>query len=73
MTVDEWFDQMQKNGGFGKMGPGKKMETFTINKRQNESDEDMDEDDEGKRQAKIRMDDWKDMHPRGWGNTHNKG
>ena len=75
VTVDEWFDQMQKSGGFGKAsssGNKGKMDTFTINEVRKDS-EDEDEEDEAKRQAKMRMDEWKDVNPRGWGNTYNKG
>ena len=74
--MDEWFDQMQKSGGFGKASSSEnkgKMDTFTINEVRKDSDEDEDEEDEAKRQAKMRMDEWKDVNPRGWGNTYNKG
>lgn len=47
-------------------------------KEQSERDEDEgDGDDETKREEKRRKqmdrDEWRDMHRRGWGNTHNKG
>uniref|UniRef100_A0A1I8BP96 TAP42 domain-containing protein n=1 Tax=Meloidogyne hapla TaxID=6305 RepID=A0A1I8BP96_MELHA len=67
VSVDEWFDEMQKTGGFGNIGSNKRQ---TI---QSHNDESSDEDDETKRQSKIRMDEWKDINPRGWGNTLNKG
>lgn len=66
MSVNDWFDEMQKTGGFG-----------SINKRNidhsHNHEESYDDDDEVKRQSKIRMDEWKDINPRGWGNTLNKG
>ena len=75
VTVDEWFDQMQKSGGFGKASGKRKNKPYTIEGgRKHSSDEgDDDGDDETKRQAKIRMDEWKDINPRGSGNTYNKG
>ncbi|CAK5123151.1 unnamed protein product [Meloidogyne enterolobii] len=67
VSVDEWFDEMKKTGGFGNIGSNKRQIIESNN------DEQSDEDDETKRQSKIRMDEWKDINPRGWGNTLNKG
>lgn len=67
MSVDEWFDEMQKTGGFGNLSSSKRK----IVQSHNEASSD--EDDETKRQSRIRMDEWKDLNPRGWGNTLNKG
>jgi len=68
VSVDEWFDEMKKTGGFGNIGSNKRQIIQSHNDEH--SDED---DDETKRQSKIRMDEWKDINPRGWGNTLNKG
>nr|CAD2189881.1 unnamed protein product [Meloidogyne enterolobii] len=67
VSVDEWFDEMKKTGGFGNISSNKRQII------QSHNDEHSDEDDETKRQSKIRMDEWKDINPRGWGNTLNKG
>jgi immunoglobulin-binding protein 1 len=68
VSVDEWFEEMQKTGGFGNLGSSKR----TIDHSHNETSSD-DDDYETKRQSRIRMDEWKDINPRGWGNTLNKG
>ena len=68
VSVDEWFDEMKKTGGFGNISSNKRQIIQSHNDEH--SDED---DDETTRQSKIRMDEWKDINPRGWGNTLNKG
>lgn len=75
VTVDEWYDEMMRNKGFGNMlsarnksyqiGEGTNDKNFT-----NDEDED---DTEEKREQLIKRDEWRDSHRRGWGNTHNKG
>ncbi|KAI3411870.1 hypothetical protein GPALN_001932 [Globodera pallida] len=73
-TVDEWYDQMQKNGAFGS---GAKPSSFNIGQRKTNEDDDEDEEEEEetetKRRAQMRRDEWKDMNRRGCGNTYNKG
>uniref|UniRef100_A0A915BAN4 Immunoglobulin-binding protein 1 n=1 Tax=Parascaris univalens TaxID=6257 RepID=A0A915BAN4_PARUN len=68
VTVDEWYNDMMKQGRFGNMQTGSSNE-----KKLSESDEDNDAAEEEKRAHEQRWDDYKDTHRRGWGNTHNKG
>uniref|UniRef100_A0AC35TQD2 Immunoglobulin-binding protein 1 n=1 Tax=Rhabditophanes sp. KR3021 TaxID=114890 RepID=A0AC35TQD2_9BILA len=64
LTVDEWYNQMDKKGHF---------QTITGEESNHEESEDEDENEEQKRQKKIAWDDWKDEHRAGWGNTYNRG
>jgi len=70
-TVDEWFDEMSKSKNFVDKSP------FTINSEQNAKEDSEDDDDkeenETDRRRQMERDDWRDTHPRGWGNTYNKG
>uniref|UniRef100_A0A914DCH5 TAP42-like protein n=1 Tax=Acrobeloides nanus TaxID=290746 RepID=A0A914DCH5_9BILA len=69
VTVDEWFDQMQKTGHFSGLN-----KPITIKGQEDEEKPDSDEDDsEEARQKKMRWDEFKDDNMRGTGNTYNKG
>uniref|UniRef100_A0A914PXQ8 Immunoglobulin-binding protein 1 n=1 Tax=Panagrolaimus davidi TaxID=227884 RepID=A0A914PXQ8_9BILA len=73
-TVDQWYDQMQQKGRFGKVD---KLQTVHIDGTKEDDvvekyDDGEDESEEG-RQKKIQWDEYKDWHRRGYGNTHNKG
>ncbi|KAL3086630.1 hypothetical protein niasHT_037756 [Heterodera trifolii] len=73
VTVDEWYNEMQKSGTFGK---GPMPSSFKIDQRKTHEDdetEEGEEEEERKRQAQIQRDEWKDMNRRGCGNTYNKG
>ncbi|NXM83474.1 IGBP1 protein, partial [Oenanthe oenanthe] len=82
MTVDDWYEQRRKQGivpslGFGEPGSppcpsspaGASDEE--LQKQQQEAEE-KEDDEEALRKARN-WDDWKDTHPRGYGNRHNMG
>jgi len=75
VTVDEWYDQMSKSGGFGKTNGRKQPSNFSIGNDDVSSQTSSDEDEKNdeKRRKMMMLDEYKDMHRRGWGNTHNKG
>ncbi|XP_043829936.1 immunoglobulin-binding protein 1 [Dromiciops gliroides] len=69
MTVNEWYEQRQK---------WDTLKNTTVNANQEtEQDEDQEtkseEDDEDALHKKRNWDDWKDTHPRGYGNRQNMG
>ncbi|NXA84512.1 IGBP1 protein, partial [Thryothorus ludovicianus] len=82
MTVDDWYEQRRKQGivsqqGFGEPGsppcpcPPAGAGDEELRKQQQEAEEEED-DEEALRKARD-WDDWKDTHPRGYGNRHNMG
>ncbi|NXH58211.1 IGBP1 protein, partial [Rhabdornis inornatus] len=82
MTVDDWYEQRRKQGivsqqGFGEPGspsclsPPAGASDEELQKQQKETEEEED-DEEALRKARD-WDDWKDTHPRGYGNRHNMG
>ncbi|NWH94023.1 IGBP1 protein, partial [Aegithalos caudatus] len=82
MTVDDWYEQRQRQGivsqqGFGEPGssPSSSLPAGAsdeeLQKQQRETEEE--EDDEEALQKARDWDDWKDTHPRGYGNRHNMG
>ncbi|NWY14239.1 IGBP1 protein, partial [Aphelocoma coerulescens] len=82
MTVNDWYEQRQRQGvvsqqGFGEPGSPPCPSTPAgasdeeLQKQQQETQEEED-DEEALRKARD-WDDWKDTHPRGYGNRHNMG
>lgn len=75
MTVDDWYDQRRKQGVVpGQSTPQRTPAGLTdeeLQKQQQEKKEE--EDDEEALQKARNWDDWKDTHPRGYGNRHNMG
>ncbi|NXH23753.1 IGBP1 protein, partial [Myiagra hebetior] len=82
MTVNDWYEQRQRQGassqqGFGEPGSPPCPSTPAgasdeeLQKQQQETEEE--EDDEEALQKARDWDDWKDTHPRGYGNRHNMG
>ncbi|NXC63145.1 IGBP1 protein, partial [Aleadryas rufinucha] len=82
MTVDDWYEQRRRQGvvsqqGFGEPGLPPCPSTPAgasdeeLQKQQKEREEE--EDDEEALQKARDWDDWKDTHPRGYGNRHNMG
>ncbi|XP_068060720.1 immunoglobulin-binding protein 1 isoform X2 [Anomalospiza imberbis] len=71
MTVDDWYEQRRKQGivSAPQRVPGASEEE--MQKQQQETAEEED-DEEALRKARD-WDDWKDTHPRGYGNRHNMG
>ncbi|KAE9549378.1 hypothetical protein FO519_007406 [Halicephalobus sp. NKZ332] len=72
-SVDEWYTSMAKSGKFGTMEKlnvqrieeTEENEIVEVPKEENDSEE--------ARQRTIAMDEWKDWHRRGEGNTYGKG
>ncbi|NWT70933.1 IGBP1 protein, partial [Prunella himalayana] len=76
MTVDDWYEQRRKQGivsqqGFGEPGSPPCASDEEMQKQKQETEEEED-DEEALRKARD-WDDWKDTHPRGYGNRHNMG
>ncbi|NWI58541.1 IGBP1 protein, partial [Calyptomena viridis] len=74
MTVDDWYEQRRRQGivsgqSVPQRVPGVSDEE--LQKQQQEKKEE--EDDEEALQKARNWDDWKDTHPRGYGNRHNMG
>ncbi|NXF79950.1 IGBP1 protein, partial [Sclerurus mexicanus] len=74
MTVDDWYEQRRRQGivsgqSVPQRAPGVSDEEFQ--KQQQEKKEE--EDDEEALQKARNWDDWKDTHPRGYGNRQNMG
>uniref|UniRef100_A0A8C0EAD7 IGBP1 protein n=1 Tax=Bubo bubo TaxID=30461 RepID=A0A8C0EAD7_BUBBB len=69
MTVDDWYEQRRRQGVVaGQSAPQRAPE---LQKQQQEKKEE--EDDEEALQKARNWDDWKDTHPRGYGNRQNVG
>ncbi|XP_075291584.1 immunoglobulin-binding protein 1 isoform X2 [Opisthocomus hoazin] len=70
MTVDDWYEQRRRQGvASGPSAPG--ITDEESQKQQQEKKEE--EDDEEALQKARDWDDWKDTHPRGYGNRQNMG
>ncbi|NXE52914.1 IGBP1 protein, partial [Casuarius casuarius] len=74
MTVDDWYEQRRRQG----VMPGQSVPQRTpgvadeeLQKKQQEKKEE--EDDEEALQKARNWDDWKDTHPKGYGNRQNMG
>ncbi|CAD5231923.1 unnamed protein product [Bursaphelenchus xylophilus] len=76
-TVDEWYDQQVSSGRFKTEKPvtitGNEGNERESENEDFESEADRDRKDEEQRQKDMRMDEYKDTHPRGWGNMYGKG
>ncbi|NWV33441.1 IGBP1 protein, partial [Grantiella picta] len=82
MTVDDWYEQRRRQGvvsqqGFGEPAspacpspPAGAVDEESQKQQQEKKEE---EDDEEALQKARDWDDWKDTHPRGYGNRHNMG
>ncbi|NWV99862.1 IGBP1 protein, partial [Machaerirhynchus nigripectus] len=71
MTVDDWYEQRRRQGVVSspQRVPGASDEE--LQKQQQETEEE--EDNEEALKKARDWDDWKDTHPRGYGNRHNMG
>ncbi|XP_039578574.1 immunoglobulin-binding protein 1 isoform X1 [Passer montanus] len=72
MTVDDWYEQRRKQGIVStpqRVPAGTSDEEMQKQQQETEEEED---DEEALRKARD-WDDWKDTHPRGYGNRHNMG
>uniref|UniRef100_A0A2K5DP43 IGBP1 family member C n=1 Tax=Aotus nancymaae TaxID=37293 RepID=A0A2K5DP43_AOTNA len=74
MTVSDWYDRHRKHGALPDQGIAKATpEEFGKATQQREDQEKEKEDDEQTLQGAREWDDWKDTHPRGYGNRQNMG
>uniref|UniRef100_A0A8C5NA84 Immunoglobulin (CD79A) binding protein 1 n=1 Tax=Gouania willdenowi TaxID=441366 RepID=A0A8C5NA84_GOUWI len=76
MTVDDWYEQHQKRGVLPDQGLPRNVpvEDGDAKEREEEEKERKCENDDEESLTKARnWDDWKDNHPRGYGNRHNMG
>ncbi|KAM9538500.1 immunoglobulin-binding protein 1 isoform 2-T2 [Guaruba guarouba] len=71
MTVDDWYDQRRRQGVVSGQSTPPGLTDEELQKQQQEKKEE--EDDEEALQKARNWDDWKDTHPRGYGNRHNMG
>ncbi|XP_053458977.1 immunoglobulin-binding protein 1-like isoform X2 [Nycticebus coucang] len=74
MTVSDWYDQHQKCGALPDQGTAMTTSEFGRAAQQQEEQEQKEEDDDDQTLHRAReWDDWKDTHPRGYGNRQNMG
>ena len=76
LTVSEWYDQHQKFGALPDQEIAKRaseVKRAAQEKEDQEQKEDKYEDDEQTLRQAQQRDDWKDTHPRGYGNRQNMG
>ncbi|XP_031792457.1 immunoglobulin-binding protein 1 isoform X2 [Piliocolobus tephrosceles] len=75
MTVSDWYEQHRKYGALPDQGIAKATpEKFRKAAQQQEEQEEKEEEDDEQTLHRAReWDDWKDTHPRGYGNRQNMG
>ncbi|XP_019503619.1 PREDICTED: immunoglobulin-binding protein 1 [Hipposideros armiger] len=74
MTVNDWYEQHRKFGALPDQGIAKQTSEVKRAGRQQEDDEQKEEENEKQTLQQAReWDDWKDTHPRGYGNRQNMG
>ncbi|XP_053932002.1 immunoglobulin-binding protein 1 isoform X1 [Cuculus canorus] len=75
MTVDDWYDQRRRQGVMSAQSMPQRTPAGTTDEElQAQQQEEKDEnDDEEALQRARNWDDWKDTHPRGYGNRQNMG
>ncbi|XP_055986032.1 immunoglobulin-binding protein 1 [Sorex fumeus] len=74
MTVNEWYEQHQKYNTLPDQGIAKTSAEFRRAPEEQEDQEEKEENDDEQTLRRSReWDDWKDTHPRGYGNRQNMG
>ncbi|KAJ7310555.1 hypothetical protein JRQ81_007493 [Phrynocephalus forsythii] len=78
MTVDDWYEQHRKHGTLPDQGISSKVSGGTEeHQRDQEGRKDEEEEEEEEEEEAVwkarEWDDWKDTHPRGYGNRKNMG
>ncbi|KAM5303976.1 shieldin complex subunit 1 isoform 2-T3 [Glossophaga mutica] len=74
MTVNDWYDQHRKVGALPDQGIPKTTSEVRRGDQQHEEEEQKEEEDDEEALQRVReWDDWKDTHPRGYGNRQNMG
>ncbi|XP_025704287.1 immunoglobulin-binding protein 1 isoform X1 [Callorhinus ursinus] len=76
MTVNDWYDQHRKFGALPDQGiaktPPAELKRSVQHQEDEEHKEEVEDDEQTLRRARE-WDDWKDTHPRGYGNRQNMG
>ncbi|NXG71306.1 IGBP1 protein, partial [Baryphthengus martii] len=74
MTVDQWYEQRGRQGVLSAQSPPPRAPGVTDEELQKQQQEKKEEEDNEETLQKARSwDDWKDTHPRGYGNRQNMG
>ncbi|NXI47512.1 IGBP1 protein, partial [Galbula dea] len=76
MTVDDWYEQQGRQGALcGQSAPQRApgLVEEELQKQQQQQEKQEEEEEEEALQKARSWDDWKDTHPRGYGNRHNMG
>ncbi|KFO90166.1 Immunoglobulin-binding protein 1, partial [Buceros rhinoceros silvestris] len=74
MTVDDWYEQRRRQGVVSGQSAPQRTPGPTNEGLQKQQQEEKEEEDEEEALQKARdWDDWKDTHPRGYGNRQNMG
>ncbi|XP_004694510.1 PREDICTED: immunoglobulin-binding protein 1 isoform X1 [Condylura cristata] len=76
MTVNDWYDQRRKYGALPDQGiakPAPELDLVRASQQQEGQEQKEEEDDEETLHRAREWDDWKDTHPRGYGNRQNMG
>uniref|UniRef100_UPI003BB97FB4 immunoglobulin-binding protein 1 isoform X1 n=1 Tax=Pogona vitticeps TaxID=103695 RepID=UPI003BB97FB4 len=82
MTVDDWYEQHRKHGalpdqGISSKGSGRCTGGVEEHQKDQEEKKNMEEEEEEERDEAVQKarewDEWKDTHPRGYGNRKNMG
>ncbi|XP_060148357.1 immunoglobulin-binding protein 1 [Globicephala melas] len=72
MTVNDWYEQHRKFGALPDQGIAKKTSEFKTAAQQQDQEQEEEDDEQAVHRARE-WDDWKDTHPRGYGNRQNMG
>ncbi|NXK52285.1 IGBP1 protein, partial [Chauna torquata] len=74
MTVNDWYDQRKREEAVcGESAPQRPPDTTDEELQKQQQEKKEEEDDEEALQKARNWDDWKDTHPRGYGNRQNMG
>ncbi|XP_069723564.1 immunoglobulin-binding protein 1 isoform X2 [Phaenicophaeus curvirostris] len=73
MTVDDWYDQRRRQEVMSAQSAPQRASGSTDEELQTQQEEKEENDDEEALQRARNWDDWKDTHPRGYGNRQNMG
>ncbi|EHB05714.1 Immunoglobulin-binding protein 1 [Heterocephalus glaber] len=73
MTVSDWYEQHRKYGALPDQGIAKTTSVNFKRVAQQQEDEEKEKEDEKAHHRAQEWDDWKDTHPKGYGNRQNMG
>ncbi|KAM6253811.1 immunoglobulin-binding protein 1 isoform 2-T2 [Porphyrio hochstetteri] len=72
VTVDDWYEQRRRQGVLSAQGAPQRTPGITDEDLQKQEKKEEEDDEEALQKARN-WDDWKDTHPRGYGNRQNMG